>query len=145
MRKGFLTIVLTSIIILAAASPVSAAFTLTRLFLSSPEKTLSDVTYSLGNRNKDPFVNEVFTDNILLTLAYLSGSVERVDQISWESIKAPGVSKLTLKPGEIFAFHDTALDKYQGKIVLTTNAHFNSQEGFRSSGYLVGDGVCHLA
>jgi len=30
-------------------------------------------------------------------------------------------------------------------VVKTTNAHFNYQDGFKSSGYLYGDGVCHLA
>ena len=28
---------------------------------------------------------------------------------------------------------------------MTTNAHFNYQDGFKSDGYLTGDGVCHLA
>jgi vancomycin resistance protein YoaR len=30
-------------------------------------------------------------------------------------------------------------------VVKTTNAHYNSTEGFKSDGYLIGDGVCHLA
>jgi len=30
-------------------------------------------------------------------------------------------------------------------LAATTNAHFNHQEGFKSDGYLMGNGVCHLA
>ena len=37
------------------------------------------------------------------------------------------------------------MPEYEGKITKTTNAHFNFQEGFKTDGYLYGDGVCHLA
>ena len=37
------------------------------------------------------------------------------------------------------------MPQYFGRQIKTTNAHFNGIEGFRSSGYLYGDGVCHLA
>ena len=106
---------------------------------------ISESTYSLSNRYEDPFVNEVFSDNILLTLAYLNGSVKKGDDIEWNEVRSPQETTFTLEPGHTFAFHDTVLDKYKDSITLTTNAHFISSEGFRSSGWLVGDGVCHLA
>lgn len=106
---------------------------------------LSEVTYSLANRYTNTFVNDVFSDNILLTIAYLGGKVKNGSTISWSAIQADGEAKFALKPGESFAFHDAVLDKYRGKITLTTNAHFNASEGFKSDGWLVGDGVCHLA
>lgn len=65
--------------------------------------------------------------------------------ISWKAVQAAGETSFSLKPGETFAFHDAVLDKYKGKIALTTNAHFNGADGFRSDGWLIGDGVCHLA
>jgi hypothetical protein len=65
--------------------------------------------------------------------------------IDWANIKRPFEYKLILKPGETFAFHDDVLPEYEGKIVITTNAHFNAQDGFKSDGFLMGDGVCHLA
>lgn len=108
-------------------------------------KTLSNVSYSLSNRYSDAFVNDVFSDNILLTIAYLGGKVKKGDIIIWETIEADQKVKFTLKPGETFAFHDAVLEKYKGKVTVTTNAHFNSYEGFKSDGWLVGDGVCHLA
>lgn len=108
-------------------------------------KVLSQVTYSLSNRYSNSYVNTVFSDNILLTLAYMGGKVKRGQDISWDSVKSSGVKTLLLKPGQTFAFHDEVLGKYKGKVALTTNAHFNSNEGFKSDGWLVGDGVCHLA
>lgn len=106
---------------------------------------LSEVTYSLSNRYTNTFVNEVFSDNILLTIAYMSKTVKKGDSISWNNVQAESQTEFTLQPGESFAFHDAVLDKYKGRIALTTNAHFNAGEGFKSDGWLVGDGVCHLA
>lgn len=108
-------------------------------------KTLSNVSYSLSNRYSDAFVNDVFSDNILLTIAYLGGKVKKGDTINWETVEADQEVKFALKPGETFAFHDAVLEKYKGKVAVTTNAHFNSYEGFKSDGWLIGDGVCHLA
>src|SRR3989344_1281948 len=112
--------------------------------LKRPE-VLSQSSYSLLNRYKNPYINSIFTDNILLTLAYIDEKVKKGDQISWEKVKAPNTSTLTLKPGHTFAFHDNILKKYQNQKVVTTNAHFISSEGFKSDGWLMGDGVCHLA
>ena len=111
----------------------------------STNKVLAQATYSLSNRYSNSYVNDVFADNILLTLAYMSGKVKSVSEISWDKIKAPGTSTVTLKPGQTFAFHDAVADKYTNKVVATTNAHFDSTQGFKSDGWLVGDGVCHLA
>lgn len=108
-------------------------------------RVLSQVTYSLSNRYSNSYVNNVFADNILLTLAYMSGKVKEGQNIPWKTVKSTDVKTLVLKPGQTFAFHDEVLEKYKGKVALTTNAHFNSDEGFKSDGWLVGDGVCHLA
>ena len=75
----------------------------------------------------------------------MSGKVKKGKPIEWNKVKTSSVSKIILKPGQTFAFHDITLEKYKNKIALTTNAHFNYSEGFRSDGWLVGDGVCHLA
>jgi len=100
---------------------------------------------SLEDRYGNAYVNDVFKDNILLTLRYLEGSVTEADKISWEAIKKPFKYEFSLKPKEMFAFHNTILPEYADSIVKTTNAHFNYQDGFKSDGYLFGDGVCHLA
>lgn len=106
---------------------------------------ITEANYSLTNRYSNTYVNDVFTDNILLTLAYLGGKVKKGEAVSWDTVKKPASNSFTLKPGESFAFHDTPLEKYKKSLVASTNAHFSSNEGFKSDGFLVGDGVCHLA
>lgn len=109
------------------------------------EQTLIIREISLDKRYAAASVNEVFKDNILLNLAYLKGAVKDPSKIDWEQVQKPFKYEFKLKPGESFAFHDDVLPEYAGKVVKTTNAHFNAAEGFKSDGYLFGDGVCHLA
>lgn len=100
---------------------------------------------SLDNRQSDRYVNQVFKDNILLTMAYLRGDVGSAKDISWPEIERPFIYKLSLRPNDTFAFHQDVLSTYSGKVVLTNRARFNAQDGFKTDGYLYGDGVCHLA
>lgn len=99
----------------------------------------------LSDRYANQQVDDVFRDNILLTLSYLTKKILHTKEIDWGKIHQSASYELTLSPGEIFAFHDSILSQYQGKKVETTNAHFDASEGFVSDGYLYGDGVCHLA
>lgn len=109
------------------------------------EHVLSSHVFSLENRYANKQVNEVFKDNIALNLAYLSNRVKSRGQINWNDVLTPSIFEFSLKPGEVFAFHEDVLPEYKGSVVKTTNANFNSQDGFKSDGYLVGDGVCHFA
>lgn len=84
-------------------------------------------------------------ENILLNLAYLDGRVTKKSDINWDELNKPFKSEFTLQPGQTFAYHDDVLPEYKGKVVITTKAHFNWNEGFKAYGYLVGDGVCHSA
>lgn len=106
---------------------------------------LATHSISLNERYNDAFVNGVFKDNILLTLNYMEGKVKSASEISWAEVEKPLHYEFTLQPNEEFAFHDKLLPEYSGHVVKTTNAHFNFQDGFKSDGYLMGDGVCHLA
>ncbi|OGK24171.1 hypothetical protein A3A46_00475 [Candidatus Roizmanbacteria bacterium RIFCSPLOWO2_01_FULL_37_13] len=106
---------------------------------------LAHKNYSLSNRYSVKSVNDIFSDNILLTLAYMSKTVKKGNAISWETVRTEGEYRFILRPGQSFAFHDTVLKEYENKVAFTTNAHFNASEGFKSDGWLVGDGVCHLA
>jgi vancomycin resistance protein YoaR len=81
---------------------------------------------------------------MLLTLSYMQGKTPS-RQVSWKNIEKPALYSITLKPNESFAFHDSVLPEFKEKQVKTTNSHFNASEGFKSDGYLYGDGVCHLA
>ncbi len=109
------------------------------------QQVLSSHAISLEKRYSNKFVNDVFKDNILLNIAYMGDKVAKDSAVNWQAVEKPFHYSFTLKPQETFAFHDDVLPEYQGKIAKTSNAHFNSQEGFKSDGYLVGDGVCHLA
>ena len=59
-------------------------------------------------------------------MAYLDGRVSKKEDIDWDEVRKPFTYQFRLNPGEAFA-------------------HFNAADGFQSDGYLVGDGVCHLA
>lgn len=100
---------------------------------------------SLEKRYENKFVSDVFKDNILLNMAYMRSVVKKADNIVWSIIDKPFTYKFTLLPAKTFAFHEDVLPEYKGSVAITTKAHFYYQEGFKSSGYLVGDGVCHLA
>ncbi|MDP3987650.1 MAG: VanW family protein [Candidatus Levybacteria bacterium] len=112
-------------------------------FAGKPVVTSHEI--SLEKRYNNKFVNDVFKDNILLNLAYLRGDVQKPSEIEWEKIRKPFHYEFKLDPNKAFVYHDDVLDEYKGKVEKTTNAHFNSYEGFKSDGYLVGDGICHLA
>lgn len=107
--------------------------------------TLAQKTMSLKNRYGNSYVNDIFKNNILLSLAYMDGRIRQKSDINWQELEKSSSFKLMLKQGEIFAFHEYVLPEYKNKRVVTTNAHFGAYEGFLSDGYLIGDGVCHLA
>lgn len=109
------------------------------------ELILAQKEMSLLNRNSNGFVNNVFKDNILLNLAYMDGRVSSVKDINWLELDKPFTSEFKLYPLNTFAFHEDITEKYRPGLVQTTNAHFNSVEGFKTDGYLFGDGICHLA
>lgn len=117
--------------------------------LTSPQIPNQQVVYSyeisLEHRYPIKAVSEVFKDNILLNLAYMDGRVSSKKDINWDEVKKPFKYEFRLDPNKTFAFHDDILDEYKEKVTKTTNAHFNAQEGFKTDGYLFGDGVCHLA
>ncbi|MFH1280998.1 MAG: VanW family protein [Candidatus Beckwithbacteria bacterium] len=113
--------------------------------LGASSAVLASHSFSLENRYDNEFVNDVFKDNILLTLYYLDNKVSDKSQIDWKRINQPLKAGFTLKPDETFAFHEKTLPDYSTNVVKTTNAHFIGSEGFKSDGHLIGDGVCHLA
>lgn len=105
---------------------------------------LAQSSLSLTNRQPDPWVNEVFSDNIVLTLRHLDRK-DGAQHNNWHEVRKPFETSFALKPGEVFAFQENTLPEFKGKVVKTTSSTFNWEQGFRSSGWLMGDGVCHLA
>jgi hypothetical protein len=110
------------------------------------ERTLlAQQELDLSIRHVDPGINGVFKDNILLNFAYLSGRVNNASQVNWDEVRKPVTYEFTLQPGEVFAYHDSILPQYQADVVKIGGSHFGGEDGYRSSGYLYGDGVCHFA
>lgn len=114
------------------------------LYPLAGEQVLSSREMSLANRQEVGWVNQIFAENILLNLAYLRGT-HSGKKVNWDEIKKPFEYQFTLEPNQTFAYHEDILPKYQAKTAKTTNTHFNATEGFKTDGYLFGDGVCHLA
>ncbi len=106
---------------------------------------LAQKVMPLNNRYGNEFVNNVFKDNILLNIAYLSGKVSSAKDIKWDEIIKPFNYEFTLDPNKTFAYHTDVKETYKNSLVKTTNANFNVTDGFKTDGYLYGDGVCHLA
>lgn len=127
------------------AKPVAKLPVAIPIAVTNPEKVLASRQISLEKRYAVSSVNEAMKKNILLNLAYLSGTVKSKQDINWETLKQSSEYSFVLRPNETFAFQDSVLDQYKSSLVKTTNARFNSKEGFVSDGYLVGDGVCHFA
>lgn len=135
-------------------SPLAQSFT-----VQSEKEILAQMPMDLSKRYEDQWVNEVFSDNIRLGLWKLQevskvpevpkvsevSNVSKVDKIDWEKVRKDFNVSFVLKPGEVFAFHDQILPEYKDRVVKTMGSHFIAEEGYRSSGYLYGDGVCHLA
>lgn len=111
----------------------------------APQNQLAQREMSLDNRHAVEFVNDVFKNNILLNLAYLDGRITSSKDINWDEITKPFQYEFKLLPNKTFAFHEDVKDKYKEALVKTTNAHFNAADGFKTDGYLFGDGICHLA
>lgn len=109
------------------------------------EKVIGERSMSLETRYANQWVNDVFKDNILLNVAYISGKVSKASDINWDEIRKDSTSEIILNPGEVFAYHDDVLPEYQGKTIKTQPSRFGASDGYRSSGLLYGDGVCHLA
>lgn len=113
--------------------------------LGASSVALASRSFSMEDRYNNKFVNDVFKDNILLTIAYMDKTVTSKANLDWTKVEAPFHYEFTLQPGAVFAFHDGILPKYKANVVKTTGVEFNSEEGFKYDGDLVGDGVCHLA
>ncbi|HSA84176.1 MAG TPA: hypothetical protein VLF20_04805, partial [Patescibacteria group bacterium] len=55
---------------------------------SSNETRLATHEMSLETRYANPAINDVFKDNILLTLSYMSGRVKTASDIHWDDVRA---------------------------------------------------------
>lgn len=110
-----------------------------------PVRELAKHEISLDKRTADAWTNRIFKENILLTIAYGRKIVSLGQPVDWDEVNKPFHWSLELVPGKIFAFHNMVLPKYASKAEPWSDIHFYTSEGFLSDGWLIGDGVCHLA
>jgi len=136
--------ILSVLLALIVGQPASLALTPMAKNIPAPE-VLASREMSMEYRYHAPSVSKIFKENILLNIAYLDGRVTSAKDINWNEVNKPFHSEFTLKPNQSFAFHDSVLPEYKDKVVVTTKARFNQQDGFKTDGYLYGDGVCQLA
>lgn len=123
-------------------------------FTLSKKEVLGQKFLDLSNRYPDAFVNEVFSDNIILNLHFIKGDVDSIKtaesrfglvNIDWEKARAPFLLSFNITSGQTFVFHDSLLPQFKDKDVKIGGSHYSIAEGYKSDGYLAGDGVCHLA
>lgn len=114
-------------------------------YLLGTQNVRTERSFSLTDRYPNPWVSGIFKDNILLTLGYMDHEVKNPANVNWSLIDKPQSYSFTLNPGKVFAFHEDVLPQFEGKVAATMHAHFNYADGFKSDGYVNGDGVCHLA
>ncbi|MBP7832767.1 MAG: VanW family protein [Candidatus Levybacteria bacterium] len=113
---------------------------------SVPTRELASKTISLENRAAPgSFMAEVMRDNILLTIGYMRGITTDGQTVDWEAVRKPFTYSFELRPNEAYSFQKDALASYEADIVKTIDVNFAGQNGFKHDGYLMGDGVCHLA
>lgn len=108
--------------------------------------TMANTNMGMENRAMPgSFMAETMRDNILLTTAYMRGIVHDRSNIDWNEVRKPFEYTFTLKPGEVFTFQKDVLPEYESSVVKTIDVNFGAQDGYKHDGYLMGDGVCHLA
>lgn len=130
-------IAIASILALSSFTPTSS--TQNTVELASQEINLAERTPGGG------YMSDIMADNILLNLAYLNDEVADPKNINWDEVRKSRIIEFKLEPGKVFTFHEDYFLKYDGLVTKTTNARFNFEQGFKHDGYLMGDGVCHLA
>lgn len=134
--------------VMTLASTIVLSATQSAVALLSPlstrqEKVLAEHVLELKNREKSPFVNQVFADNILLSLHRLKNGSTSLP-VDWEKIRQPFEVSFTLQPGESFAFHKNVAKEFS-QPTISMNSRFFTDEGYKAVGGLGGNGVCHLA
>lgn len=149
--------ILATTLMITPAPPVNEAgiSAVPREHFNLPRKeVLGQKFLDLSNRYSDTFVNEVFSDNIILNLHYIKGNIDSIKAIDnssnfvivdWEKARAPFSFSFEIAPGQTFAYHDSLLPQFKDRDVKIGGSHYSIAEGYKSDGYLAGDGVCHLA
>lgn len=136
IQTAFASFLTASILTLSTASVSS---------VPQAQVELGSASMSLDNRYGYDAPENVYKDNILLNLAYMSGEVTSKDDIDWDKIRRPFTLQFSLEPGQRFAYHDVIASEYKDNVAVTTHTNFGAGDGYKFADGLYGMGVCHLA
>src|SRR5260370_1170615 len=92
-----------------ASSTTPGSIFVTPLAPEQQKHVLAIHEMPLDDRYGNPIVNDVFKDNILLTMSYFSGTTKQGQTVDWNDVRKPFTYDLALQPGEVFAFHNGVL------------------------------------
>lgn len=146
---------LATMIVTLASQP--AELSASAMMVVQQDQVLAGHNLDLTKRLPTEFGARVFADNILLSLHYLKGDAlemgqkgqaGQMGQMDFEKVEKPFTVEFTLKPNEVFAFHDNVLPELNpsaGGPKITMHSKFFMDEGYKELGGLGGNGVCHLA
>lgn len=109
------------------------------------KNTLASHQISLENRAYGGWINNIFKENILLTIAYGRKIVNAGQPVDWTEVNKSFHYSFKLEPGKVFSFTNMVAPRYQAEAVHWNEIHYYLSEGYLSDGNLIGDGVCHLA
>jgi len=126
-------------------SPPKAQFLEPLSYSQEEAHLLSQRRLDLTILGQGSVATEILADNIRLNLHYLKGGeLPQPKEINWPKIREPFTVTFSLKPGEVFAFHDQVLQQYEGRTIKTQPSHFGNADGYKTL-TLPGSGVCYLA
>lgn len=145
IQTAFVSLLLASNLATAPAEfPTTASAQLQPIY-EQAHIELGSKSMSLNTRYGYESPENVYKDNILLNLAYISGAVKSKSDINWDELRQPKAIEFSLEPGQRFAYHDLIDPKYKDNLALAVKTNFGAGDGYKFEGGLYGMGVCHLA
>lgn len=146
IQTALVSLITASVLTVSSVSPEISGSAQLKPMYEQAQTELGSRSMSLNTRYGGVELPEnIYKDNILLNLAYLSGSIKSKSDINWDQLKQPKTIEFSLEPGQRFAYHDIIDPKYQDNVALAVKTNFGAGDGYKFEGGLYGMGVCHLA
>lgn len=145
IQTAFVSLIAASLLTVSAVSPEISGSAQLQSMNQQAQDELASRSMSLDMRYGYELPENVYKDNILLNLAYLSGAVKSKNDINWDHLHEPFTMEFSLEPGQRFAYHDVIAPEYKDNITLAVHTNFGAGDGYKYEGGLYGMGVCHLA
>ena len=145
IQTAFVSLLTASVLTVSAVTPEISGSAQLKPIYEQAQVEIGSRTMSLDMRYGHDQPENIYKDNILLNLAYLSGSVKSKSDIDWNQLRQAKSIEFSLEPGQRFAYHDIIDPKYKDNVALAVKTNFGAGDGYKFEGGLYGMGVCHLA